>query len=79
MELFTVKTTKVKRKFNPYTSTEVMRINALCNQEFGRYGVRWGFAHANPDNADVDAWTLEYWFKDPNDALIFALKHLESV
>jgi hypothetical protein len=56
-----------------------MRINTLCNQEFGRYGVRWGFAHANPDDASIDAWTLEYWFKDPNDALIFALKHLESV
>jgi hypothetical protein len=79
MELFTVKTTKVKRKFSPYTSTEVMRINTLCNQEFGRYGVRWGFAHASPDDASIDAWTLEYWFKDPNDALIFALKHLESV
>ena len=79
MELFTVDITKVKRKFSPYTSTEVMRINALCNREFGRYGVRWGFSHADPDDASIDAWTLEYWFKDPNDALIFALKHLESV
>lgn len=73
-----METTKVIRKFNPYTTTEVMRVNTLCNQAFGRYGIRWGFNHCNPDDVNGEAWTLEYWFKDPNDALIFALKHLES-
>jgi hypothetical protein len=79
MELFTVDTTKVRRKFKPYTAAEVKRINLLCNQNFGRYGLRWGFSHANIDDDDADVWTLDYWFIDPNDALIFSLKYLESV
>ena len=78
MELFTVEPTKVIRKFNPYSEREVRRVNGICAQTFGKYGVRWGFEHFDDQDYDDNVWALEYWFKDPNDALIFALKCLES-
>lgn len=67
--------TQVVRQWEIYNYHEVQRCLRKTQREFGRPGQgRWSFEV----DVDVDLRCQAYFrFRDPHDAMIFALKYLE--
>jgi len=74
--------TRVRYEFVPYSHDQVRDLLRCVRDEFGRPGLsrRWYFASANLDEEPssrgwINAWCLDFYFQDANDAMIFALKY----
>jgi hypothetical protein len=64
----------VRVVFRPYDHDAVQALLQQVSMEFGRPGLRYRYispAHTHEDNA----WTLDFHFANPHDAMIFGLKY----
>lgn len=72
-------TTRVRVVFQPYNHTSVQELLRAMQADFGRPGDRWQFQ--SPDLGDPDptedgnAWKVDFWFLNSQDAVLFALKY----
>ena len=64
----------VRVVFRPYDHGAVQSLLRAVRQEFGRPGQRYQFL-SPADSHEANAWSLDFHFRDPADALIFALKY----
>jgi hypothetical protein len=67
----------VRIRFSPYDHDQVQDFLFKVYQEFGRDKTRWYYR--SPDIGELypenNAWVLDFYFSDPNDAMIFGLKY----
>lgn len=70
--------TAVRREFRPYDHGAVKKLLREAALDFGPPGGtrRWSFATAQIYDSDNNAWVLDFSFRDPHDATLFALKYL---
>ena len=67
--------TRVRRTWEPYTHAEVKRCLTQVRREFGIDKRRWYF---RSDGSGLwSQYSVDFYFADPHDAVIFALKYLE--
>lgn len=64
----------VRVVFRPYDHEAVQTLLRSVRREFGRPGERYSFL-SPADSHETNAWSLDFHFQDPADALIFALKY----
>jgi len=65
--------TRVRRTWDPYNHAEVKKCLTQVRREFDIDKRRWYFC----GSGDHNRYTIDFFFRDPHDALIFALKYLE--
>ena len=63
----------VRIVFRPYDHDAVQNLLRGVRRDFGRPGDRYRFS-SPADSHEANAWSLDFHFRDPADALIFALK-----
>jgi hypothetical protein len=68
----------VKICHSPYNPDEVQALLQAVQKEFGRnkdrYYWKWALSTTKISAEDVD-WNMEFYFRDPHDAIIFSLKY----
>lgn len=69
--------TTVTKRWPEYHHGTVENFHARVQREFGRLNQRWGFT-IQPMPSPWSDFVVDYWFTDPHDATLFALKYLES-
>jgi len=69
--------TAVRYKFRPYDYGEVRNLLAAVRADFGNPGGdrRWQFVTTQTPSTEANAWILDFHFRNPHDAIIFALKY----
>jgi hypothetical protein len=65
----------VRITFDPYDHDDVQKFLIRVYQDFGRDKGRWYYRSPDIVTIDDNAWVLEFFFRDPNDAVIFGLKY----
>ena len=66
--------TRVEREYQEYDPQAWMRLIASVNTDFGRSGERWQWI-MNNEKSVGNAWAVDFYFKDPHDAVMFQLKY----
>jgi hypothetical protein len=66
---------KVRITFDPYDHDAVQEFLVRIYQEFGRDKSRWYYRSPDIGTIENNVWVLEFFFRDPNDAVIFGLKY----
>jgi hypothetical protein len=65
----------VQVHLKPYSNQVAKELIANVTREFGHPGVRWNWTVNTTTSQFYNDWVLDFWFKDPNDALVFGLKY----
>lgn len=66
----------VRVVFSPYDHGTVQDMLRRVIQDFGRPGPKWQFRFRESEpGVPTDVWHVDFYFTDPRDALIFALKY----
>lgn len=65
----------VRIVFDPYSHDEVQVLLKNVYREFGHDKSRWYFRSPDIDRTLTNAWTMDFCFRDPHDALMFSLKY----
>lgn len=77
--VFATLTHPVRVVFRPYDHADVQDLLAQVQRDFGLPGDRWRFRSpdlGDPDPAeDQNSWQVIFWFRDSQDAVVFALKY----
>lgn len=71
--------TTVTKIYDPYVWRNVAKIHSDMTRDFGKIGDRWSLKILTPTSftsSDLPR-TYEYTFKDPHDAMIYAIKYAE--
>jgi hypothetical protein len=67
----------VRVVFAPYNHDDVQDTLKKVVKDFGRPGARWRYR--SPDigqtYGEPNVWTLDFYFAEPHDAIIFGLKY----
>ena len=68
--------TVVRIKFDPYNHSAFQTFLRRVHREFGASGedLAWSWAPVW-DNPQQNAWTVEFYWRDPSQATLFALKY----
>lgn len=67
--------TRVRKIWEPYDHAKVKHTLTMTRREFGINKERWYF---RGDSTKLwDRYTVDFYFANPHDATIFALKYLE--
>jgi hypothetical protein len=76
----TVKYTWVRRTWTDYTVDTIPQFHRRIQQDMGWLNRRWGFKIRPMEwdflNPKEPPMVIDYWFEDPRDATVFALKYL---
>jgi hypothetical protein len=64
----------VRVVFRPYDHDAVQALLKQVSTEFGRPGLRYRYV-SPADTHEANAWTLDFHFANPHDAIIFGLKY----
>ena len=67
--------TSVRIEFIPYDHDTVGVLLKKAYKDFGRDKSRWCFRSPDIGQQDKNAWVLDFYFRDPKDALLFGLKY----
>jgi hypothetical protein len=65
----------VRVVFRPYDHDAVQALLQQVSTEFGRPGLRYRYI-SPADTLEAIAWTLDFHFDNPHNAIIFGLKDL---
>jgi hypothetical protein len=65
----------VRITFDPYNHDQVQEFLVRVTQDFGRDRGRWYYRSPDVGTVENNVWILEFYFRDPNDAMIFGLKY----
>jgi DUF971 family protein len=68
----TLSFTRIQRVWEPYVHAEVKQCLTQVRREFGMDKRRWQFR----GDGGHSRYTVNFYFRDPHDAMIFALKYL---
>ena len=68
--------TTIRISFDPYSHQDVQKYVRQVYRDFGRDQTRWFYRSANIDDIKENCWELDFVFRDPKDATLFALKYL---
>lgn len=65
----------VRVVFAPYNHDQVQQTLRAVVRDFGRPGERWRYRSPDIGQAEDNVWQLDFYFRDPHDAIIFGLKY----
>lgn len=66
----------VRVVFAPYNHAQVQEVLVQVVKDFGRPGNRWRYRSPDLGEAnEPNVWTLDFYFANPHDAIIFGLKY----
>jgi hypothetical protein len=70
-------TKPVRVWFRPYSHQAVQDLVKAVSIEFGRPGKRWKYRspQVGIDENEPNAWSLDFYFANPHDAVLFSLKY----
>lgn len=74
----TAKCTWVRKTWTSYSKDIVSDFNLQVQRDLGRLNSTWGFSIQPMDQylEGAQPMVIDYWFEDPHDATVFALKYL---
>jgi hypothetical protein len=61
--------------FAPYNHSDVQNTLRAVVKDFGRPGERWRYRSPDLEESENNVWQLDFYFRDPHDAIIFGLKY----
>ena len=65
----------VRVVFAPYGHDDVQTLLRKVVKDFGRPGNRWRYRSPDIGTVEQNVWILDFYFRDPHDAIIFGLKY----
>lgn len=68
--------TTVTINFIPYNHNEVQQFLKSVTADFGKTSDKWYYRPGKNQPEELNSWSLDFKFRDSNDALIFGLKYL---
>lgn len=71
----TDKYTWVRRTWTHYSKDTIADFHLRVQRDLGRLNRKWGFS-IKPTGLNLGSVDIDYWFEDPHDATVFALKYL---
>ena len=65
----------VRITFNPYDHEQVQEFLVRVTRDLGRDRSRWYYRSPDIGTVENNVWVLDFYFRDHNDAMMFALKY----
>ena len=65
----------VRITFDPYNHEQVQEFLGRVTRDLGRDRSRWYYRSPDIGTVENNVWILDFYFRDQNDATMFALKY----
>ena len=65
----------VRITFDPYNHEQVQEFLIRVTRDLGRDKSQWYYRSPDIETVEDNVWVLDFYFRDHNDAMMFALKY----